>query len=231
MAAQDFHELLTSLNIAYKDDSLYEAAFTHASYRNENIKTCKADYDRLEFIGDGVLDLIIADFLYHRFPKMDSGELSKTRALLVRGATETSFARKMHFENYIRVSKGEEKSGNISDKILEDVFESFIGAYYLDNSEDFQKTKKLVRSFFAELIENYQSMEEFDYKSHLQEIVQGDVKMGVDYKVIKETGEGLDKRFLVEASCNGIVLGSGEGTSKKKAEQAAAKDAIDRRVQ
>jgi len=230
MAAQDFHILLKELNIYPKDDSLYEAAFTHASYRNENKSTCREDYDRLEFVGDGVLDLVIADFLYFRFPDMRSGELSKCRASLVRGVTLTSFSKRMHFENYIRVSKGEEKLGEMNPKLLEDCFESFIGAYYLDNHEDFDKTKKLVRSFFADAIEHYEEYEVFDYKSRLQEILQSNTCGDIVYSIVEESGTPQEKEFKVEISCNKVVLGVGSGSSKKKAEQNAAKNAIEKRV-
>jgi len=230
MPAKDFHLLLDGLGIRYKDASLYEAAFTHASYRNENQKTCFMDYDRLEFIGDAVLDLIVGDFVYEKFPEMDSGGLSKCRASLVRGATEASFADKLSFGDYIRVSKGEEKSGKPNPKILEDVFEAFIGAFYLDNHFDFEASKKLVKSFFADSIEHYEDFEEFDYKSKLQEIVQADVKTGISYHLVSETGGQQNKIFSVEVMCNGLVLGTGKGTSKKRAEQAAAKDAIDRKA-
>ena len=230
MPAKDFHELLKSLNINYKDDSLYEAAFTHASYYNENRDTCKADYDRLEFIGDAVLDLIVADLVYRRFPKMNSGDLSKCRASLVRGVTLSSFSNQIGIANYIRVSKGEEKSGPIKANIMEDCFEAFIGAYYLDNHENFELTWKLVNSFFADPIEHYEVYEIFDYKSKLQEILQADVKGDIVYSIVRETGSPNDKCFEVEVSCNGIVLGNGQGSSKKKAEQEAAKNAIEKRV-
>lgn len=230
MATSDFHILLNGLGIHPKDESLYRAAFTHVSFKNENKEDKSDDYDRLEFIGDGVLDLTIADFIYHRFPEMRSGELSKCRASLVRGATLSAFAKKMHFEKYLRVSKGEEKTGEINIKLLEDCFEAFLGAFYMDNLMDFQKTKALVYSFFQDAIENYENYETFDYKSRLQEIVQADVKAEIIYVVLKESGSSQEKMFDVEVTCNGISLGTGSGSSKKKAEQEAAKNAIEKRV-
>src|SRR5574344_1685675 len=152
MAAKDVHQLLKELNITYTDFSLYEAAFTHVSFSNENKakEPGLKDYDRLEFIGDAVLGLVVGDLIYSRFPKMDSGQLSKCRSSLVMGPTETGFAVKMGFADYIRLSKGETKSGPVKSKILEDVFEAFIGAFYLDNQGDFEKTKRFVNGFFAE---------------------------------------------------------------------------------
>ena len=211
---KDFHELLDELNIIPHDDRLYAQAFTHASYKNENPSEDIDDYDRLEFIGDGVLDLVIADFVYNKFKDKRSGELSKCRSSLVRGATLASFSRKMHFERYIRLSKGESKNP-IASRILEDCFEAFIGAYYLDNSSS---------------LDNYEEYETFDYKSRFQEMVQSSSKSEIKYVTIKESGTAQAKRFEVAVTCDGVILGTGSGSSKKKAEQAAAKNALEKRV-
>ena len=226
---KDFHELLDELNIIPHDDRLYAQAFTHASYKNENPSEDIDDYDRLEFIGDGVLDLVIADFVYNKFKDKRSGELSKCRSSLVRGATLASFSRKMHFERYIRLSKGESKNP-IASRILEDCFEAFIGAYYLDNSSSFDKVKSLVLSFFADALDNYEEYETFDYKSRFQEMVQSSSKAEIKYVTIKESGTAQAKRFEVAVTCDGVILGTGSGSSKKKAEQAAAKNALEKRV-
>ena len=228
--AKDYHLLLQELGIVPKNDLLYEAAFTHVSYYNEHPLTSRGQYDRLEFVGDAVLDLVVGDMIYSRFPEMNSGELSKCRAALVRGATLSSFSKRMHFEEYIRVSKGIEKEGTIRPNILEDVFEAFIGAYYLDHKNDFPLTQKLVRSFFADPISHYEDYEHFDYKSKLQELVQEDVKTGVEYTVVREEGMPNQKHFTVQVKVNGIVLGEGEGSSKKRAEMAAAKAALEKKV-
>ena len=226
---KDFHELLDELNIIPHDDRLYAQAFTHASYKNENPSEDIDDYDRLEFIGDGVLDLVIADFVYNKFKDKRSGELSKCRSSLVRGATLASFSRKMHLERYIRLSKGESKNP-IASRILEDCFEAFIGAYYLDNSSSFDKVKSLVLSFFADALDNYEEYETFDYKSRFQEMVQSSSKSEIKYVTIKESGTAQAKRFEVAVTCDGVILGTGSGSSKKKAEQAAAKNALEKRV-
>jgi len=226
--AKDVVELLNNLNIQYNDIDLYRSAFTHVSYKNEHSDSLD-DYDRLEFVGDGVLDLIIATLIYKRFPSMRSGELSKCRSSLVMGPTLTSFSRKMHFDKYVLLSKGEEREG-VKDKILEDVFEAFIGAYYLDHENNFELTKKLVISFFQDSIENYKILEQFDYKSKLQEIIQASGKGEISYIVLSETGTAQDKHFKIEVRANGVSLGVGEGSSKKKAEQQAAKSALEKRV-
>lgn len=228
--AKDIKLLLESLNIEYKNIELYKAAFTHVSYRNEHKSTCFSDYDRLEFIGDGVLDLLIADLVYHRYPEMHSGELSKCRSSLVMGTTLSSFATKLGFDEYVLLSKGEEKNEKINPKILEDIFEAFIGAYYLDNNNDFNKVKSFVFSFFTGIVDNYQKLEEFDYKSKLQETLQASGKGDISYVVVKEEGTAQNKHFEIEVRCSGLTLGLGKGSSKKKAEQDAAKNALDKKV-
>lgn len=232
MAAKDVHQLLKELNITYTDFSLYEAAFTHVSFSNENKakEPGLKDYDRLEFIGDAVLGLVVGDLIYSRFPKMNSGQLSKCRSSLVMGATETKFSLKMGFADYIRVSKGEEKSGPVKDKILEDVFEAFIGAYYLDHHDDFIKTREFVSSFFMNLADDYKQLESFDYKSKLQELLQVGGTATIDYRIADEHGDPNAKTFDVEVFFNGAKIGRGTGTSKKRAEQKAAEDALNNSV-
>lgn len=226
----DFTDLLNKLNIECKNPNLYKAAFTHVSYKNEHKNEDCEDYDRLEFIGDGVLDLVVADLIYHHFPNMRSGELSKCRSSLVMGTTLSSFSSKLGFEKYVRVSKGEQKLGSINKKILEDVFEAFIGAYYLDNEKDFNKVKDFVINLFKKPLQHYQQLEEFDYKSRLQEIIQAGGKGNINYVVVSETGSPQDKNFVIEVRVDGISLGKGNGSSKKKAEQMAAKNALERMV-
>ncbi len=228
--ANDIRILLDELNIEYKNIELYKAAFTHVSYRNEHKSNCFSDYDRLEFIGDAVLDLLVADLVYNHYPKMNSGELSKCRSSLVMGTTLSKFASQLGFEKYVLLSKGEQKNDQINPKILEDIFEAFIGAYYLDNSNDFQKVKKFVLSFFANVVENYQKLEEFDYKSKLQETLQASGKGDISYVVVLEEGSAQNKHFEIEVRCSGITLGIGQGSSKKKAEQDAAKNALEKKV-
>lgn len=229
--ASDFSELLNKLNITYKNADLYKAAFTHVSYKNEHKDEVVDDYDRLEFIGDGVLDLVVADLVYHKFSSMRSGELSKARASLVMGKTLASFSKKLGFDKYILISKGEEKEGPVKPKILEDVFEAFIGAYYLDNEGNFEKVKKLVTDLFSTIVDNYKVLEQFDYKSKFQEIIQaGGKKSNIEYVVLEDSGTAQDKYFKIEVRVDGISLGVGEGSSKKKAEQQAAKNALEKKV-
>lgn len=227
---KDLKKFLEESGIEFHDISLYEMAFTHASYQHEHYGSCK-DYDRLEFVGDGVLDLIIAKLIYEACPTKNSGSLSKMRSSLVRGPALSKYARDFHFEKYIRISNGELRNSDnkIQDRILEDVFEAFIGAYYLDNGYD--KVYKMIEKIFMVDIDGYdENTIIFDYKSKLQEIVQGDCKGQVVYEVLLEEGNPQNKHFEIAAKIDEVVLGVGNGSSKKRAEQDAAKNALEKRV-
>lgn len=227
---KDFQLLLKKAGIKANDLSLYEKAFTHASYFHEN-NGSPGDYDRLEFIGDGVLDLVIASLIYKAFPEKASGPLSKMRSSLVRGPALSKYASELGFADYIKISKGELRNSDnkIQDRILEDVFEAFIGAYYLDNG--FEKVYRLIENIFHDDIANYNESNLFDYKSKLQEVVQSDLKgQQVFYEVLIEEGSPQDKHFEIAAKIDGVVLGIGSGSSKKRAEQEAARNALEKRV-
>lgn len=219
-----FMDVLKRFNIVPNDVRLFEHAFSHSSFVNE-IRGNYKDYERIEFIGDGVLDLIVADLIYKAHPTMDQGLMSKLRANLVRRESLAKYARKFGFGEAILLGNGEKLNGGSNlDKILEDVFESFIGAIYLD--QGFEFVYKIVKNIFINDVNNYSEEEITDYKSRLQEYVQADTRECVYYRVIKECGTSQDKRFTVEVSWDGNVWGVGSGQSKKKAEQNAAKDAL-----
>lgn len=219
-----FLEVLKKFDITPNDVSLFEHAFSHSSFVNEK-RGNYVDYERIEFIGDGVLDLIVADLVYKNHPKMDQGLMSKLRSALVRRESLANYARKFGFGEAILLGHGEKNNGGSNlDKILEDVFESFIGAIYLD--QGFDKAYKIVKSIFEYDVIHYSLEEVTDYKSRLQEYVQADTRDSVTYRVIKEEGSSQDKLFTVEVLWDGNVWGRGSGSSKKKAEQNAAKDAL-----
>ena len=132
----DISDILKGFKIETSNRSLYKQAFTHSSYTNEK-KTKTGHYERLEFIGDGVLDLVLADLVYKAYPKLDQGELSKLRIYFVNGVTLTQYARKYHFDEVLLLGKGQKTNGGSNDKILEDVFEAFLGAVYLDQGFNF----------------------------------------------------------------------------------------------
>ena len=216
-------ELLAKLNIKAKHISLYETAFTHSSY-NADANTKHHDYERMEFLGDSVIGMVVSEISYGARPEMTQGPLTKMKSVLVSTDSLAELARKYNFPNYIRV--GNSFSGDISKAkhLLEDVFEAFIGALYLD--QGFDITRKLLIDIFINPIKNYNEEDSTDYKSKLQEEIQAEHRESVVYKIISETGPAHDRRFVVAVMFDGMELGRGEGTTKKQAEQMAAKLAL-----
>ena len=223
----DISDILKGFKIETSNRSLYKQAFTHSSYTNEK-KTKTGHYERLEFIGDGVLDLVLADLVYKTYPKLDQGELSKLRIYFVNGLTLTQYARKYHFDEVLLLGKGQKTNGGSNDKILEDVFEAFLGAVYLDQGFDF--VYNLLKEIFLEDIKNVSLNVLKDYKSQLQEFVQADTRNCVTYRCISEKGNPPHTEFVCEVMWDDQVYGVGKGTSKKKAEQEAARDALSKMV-
>ena len=223
----DISDILKSFKIETSNRSLYRQAFTHSSYTNEK-KTKTGHYERLEFIGDGVLDLVLADLVYKTYPKLDQGELSKLRIYFVNGVTLTQYARKYHFDEVLLLGKGQKTNGGSNDKILEDVFEAFLGAVYLDQGFDF--VYNLLKEIFLDDIKNVSLNVLKDYKSQLQEFVQADTRNCVTYRCISEKGNPPHTEFVCEVMWDDQVYGVGKGTSKKKAEQEAARDALSKMV-
>ena len=219
-----FMDVLKRFNIEPNDVSLFEHAFSHSSFVNEN-RGNHVDYERIEFIGDGVLDLVVADLIFIIHTNMDQGLMSQLRSSLVRKESLASYARKLGLGEAILLGHGEKLNGGSNlDKILEDVFESFIGAIYLD--QGFEVVYRIIKDIFTYDIEHFSVEEVTDYKSRLQEYVQADTRENVVYRVVKESGSSQNKLFIVEVLLDGNVWGVGSGKNKKKAEQNAAKDAL-----
>ena len=223
----DISDILKGFKIETTNRGLYKQAFTHSSYINEK-KSKYGHYERLEFIGDGVLDLVLADLVYKAYPKLDQGELSKLRIYFVNGETLTKYARRYHFDEVLLLGKGQKINGGTNDKILEDVFEAFLGAVYLDKGFDF--VYSLLNDIFLEDIKNVSLNVLKDYKSQLQEFVQADTRNCVTYRCISEKGNPPNTEFVCEVMWDNQVYGVGKGTSKKKAEQEAARDALSKMV-
>lgn len=221
---EDLSSFFKKFNIKTKNVELYELAFTHASF-NSDAKTTHHDYERLEFLGDSVLDFVIATKLYLIHPELREGDLTKAKALLVQSKSLASLARKEDFVKFIRIGHSLSiKEVEENNSILEDIFEAVIGAIYLDKGIDFV-TKFIFRIFKDELY-NIDMEELKDYKSMLQEAMQAEYRESVQYRVVDEKGPPHFKTFYVEVSFNDIILGKGSGKSKKEAEQNAAKDAL-----
>ena len=208
-------ELFKKLKIKPKDIRLYQTAFSHSSYVNEH--KMKNDYERLEFLGDAVLDLVMADYLYNHYSDRE-GEMTKLRASYVCENANYFYATELGLQKYILVGHGERKEGiEVKKAIVADIFEALMGAIYLDLGYATVRRTLLNPniSFF------------YDYKSSLQEFVQTEQK-SLDYELVKEEGPAHDKVFTVEVRIDNITYGKGVGKSKKEAEQNAAKKALDK---
>ncbi|BCP62098.1 ribonuclease III [Streptococcus suis] len=226
---KDLHaKLLTDFGINFSDLNLLETAFTHTSFANEHRLLKISHNERLEFLGDAVLQLMISKYLYQKYPNKPEGEMSKLRSTFVREESLAGFSRACGFDRFLRLGKGEEKSGGRNrDTILGDAFEAFLGALLLDKGE------KIVEEFIHQVmiprLEEGNFKRVTDYKTALQEILQVNGEIVISYQVVAETGPAHDKTFEVEVSADQRVIGRGRGRSKKLAEQAAAKNAVEAR--
>lgn len=213
--------------MVFSDETLLETAFTHTSYANEHRLLKISHNERLEFLGDAVLQLIISEYLYTKYPKRPEGDLSKLRSMIVREESLAGFARDCQFDQFIKLGRGEEKSGGRNrDTILGDLFEAFLGALLLD------KGVEAVKIFLYEVMIPKVEAGDFervtDYKTKLQELLQINGDVEIAYQVISETGPAHAKNFEVAVLINGRKSGQGQGRSKKLAEQEAAKNAFEK---
>lgn len=213
------------IGYTYRDKSLLSLALTHTSYANE-CKRTKQHNERLEFLGDSVLSVIVSRYLYEQFPHMPEGELSKTRASLVCEKSLAGFARELDLGKDLLLGHGEEQNGGRErDSILADAFEAVIASMYLDGG--MAPAEKFVLHFIGEQIRRGEIVTPFvDYKTELQEIIQQNREEKVEYVTVSESGPDHDKRFTVEVHLNSNVIGRGTGRSKKIAEQLAAREAL-----
>lgn len=214
-------ELFKQLGINPNKMYLYESAFSHSSYVHE--KHLKADYERLEFLGDAVLELSISDYLY-KHKKAKEGDMTKMRASYVCENALFEYAKGLNLSNYVKVGNGEEHDGGRYKKvILADIFESLMGAIYLDLG--FEVAKKVILDIITPYIEDENCIFFSDYKSALQEFVQTEQK-SLTYELVKEEGPAHQKTFTMQVIVDGILFGTGSAASKKEAEQEAACDAL-----
>ena len=207
----------------FKDNQLLEIALTHTSYANE-IKG-KVNNERIEYLGDAVLELITSEYIYKTYPKLSEGEMTKTRAYSVCEDSLAEIANSYSFSDFLHVGKCEEKiNGRYRNSILADSVEAVIGAIFLDGG--IEEARKFILPKIIKKVEEYLTNGSKDYKTKLQEKLQenGDVK--IEYKIINESGPEHDKTFVAEVYCNGELLGKGIGKSKKESEMEAAKDAL-----
>ena len=217
--------LQEKLNYKFKNEDLLINALTHSSYANE-VRNGVSSNERLEFLGDSVLSIIVSEYIYKKFGDLPEGEMTKIRASLVCEKSLCQFSREMELGQYLRLGKGEEKGGGRErDSILADAFEAVLAAMYLDGG--FEVAKKHVLRFIKDELYNHNEAEAFkDYKTALQEIIQRNPEESVTYHLIGESGPDHDKIFEVEVLLNSNTIGKGKGKSKKQAEQKAAKEPL-----
>ncbi|MFK7695892.1 ribonuclease III [Paenibacillus sp. HJGM_3] len=222
---RDLQELQATLGVAFRKTSLLKQAFTHSSYVNEQRSLHLRDNERLEYLGDAVLELGVSEFLFNAYPRRSEGELTKLRASIVCEPSLCGFAEKLEFGSYMFLGKGEELTGGRTrPAMLADVFEAFIGALYLD--QGLEAVRDFLRKHvFLDLPDEAQ-LQVADYKTWLQEHTQQRGLGTVEYRIVDETGPAHDRQFSAEVRLDGELLGQGVGRSKKESEQQAASQAL-----
>jgi len=216
-------EFSRTKGLQFKNESLLTMALTHPSYHQDN--NYPDDNQRLEFLGDAVLSLIITEVLFEKFPDQDEGFLTKIRAKIVCEKALAQVAKTMDLGDYLRLGKGEQMSGGRSRKsILADAMEAVIGAIYLDQGHD--AAGDFIRQHFREVIFKALTEDYNDYKSRLHEIVQAKNQQGVTYAILSDSGPAHAKTFTAGVYYQDILLATGSGRSKKEAGQNAAEKAL-----
>ena len=219
-------DLEAALGYRFQNIQLLQNALTHSSYANERWHNSLLSNERLEFLGDSVLGMLVAEYLYHSFPNRPEGELTRMRADMVCEQTLAAAANKIGIGEHLLLGHGEEQGGGRSrNSILADAMESVIAACFLDGGLGAALT--VVQKFI--LVEvPVTRLHNVDYKTRLQELVQQKKNQTLSYALVGESGPDHDKQFVVEVRLNGNVVGSGSGSSKKRAEQSAAASAIEK---
>ena len=221
------HGLLENLKITPKNKTIYITALTHPSYINEHERN-HGDLERLEFMGDAVLQLFVSHLIFKEYPKLKEGEMSLIRSRLVRSDSLCELAKQLNIGEYLILGHGEEKSGGRERKnILADAFESLMGAIYIDQGHE--KSFKIVKDIFLPLVKNIKINDLLDYKTKLQEVIQADKRKTVEYREVSKSGTANNPTYVFEVVLDGeIVLAQGVGKSKKDAQQDAAKNALEK---
>ena len=224
--------LCDQIDYQFRDEELLELALTHKSFTEFESKTGERNNEKLEFLGDAVLDMAISELLMERFPELDEGGLSKFRASLVNEDGLAQIARKMKLGDSLRMGKGEDLSGGREKpSLLADALEAVLAAIYLDSrkTEGFSRVSKIIYDLYhEELPEQVDSFISRDYKSELQEFVQKNLNLPANYELVNQFGPDHQKEFEMVVKVEERILGKGRGLSKKQAGQAAAQDALNR---
>lgn len=217
-------ELLKPFHIKPREEIYYIEALTHSSYAHEHHESNLKHYEKLEFMGDAVFQLVSAELIYNSFPDKSEGELTKLRSKLVRTESFAKLGRELQIHEMMYLGHGEEKDRGKKDKIIEDVVEAFIGALFIDRG--YKIARIVARRWLLKILSELKEDEVEDYKSELQELIQSDSREPLKYEMVKTEGKDNNKVFFYKVSHDGVVLGEGKGRSKKAAEQEAAKVAL-----
>ncbi|RPF56025.1 ribonuclease III [Aquisalibacillus elongatus] len=220
----DFNQLQNQLNLSFNQIDLLKQAFMHTSYVNEHRDQNLEDNERLEFLGDAVLELAVSQYLYREYKNMSEGELTKFRANIVCEPSLEQFAKELELYDYLLLGKGEEKSGGRErPSLLADAFEALIGAIYLD--QGFDSVIQFLKEFIFPKIEPGAFSHAMDYKTQLQEKVQQQGEQ-VMYEIVDEIGPAHNRKFIAKVFVGENEKGEGQGRTKKEAEQEAAQKAL-----
>lgn len=229
MSLPDFSILEKQLDIHFKNKELLKRAFTHRSFINENKHLVQENNERLEFLGDAVLELAATTYLFNLFPKRNEGELTAFRAALVNTNTLAELATKIGFDNFLLLSRGESKDkGRARQYILADSYEAFIGAIFLDQGYEtaYQFIEKTLLGLTDQIVK---SGSWIDAKSHLQEKSQEHLSITPQYETVGEEGPDHNKYFTVIVKIGDETIATGKGKSKQEAEQEAAQKALEKK--
>lgn len=227
----NLEEFERKISYTFSDKNLLILALTHSSYANEIKKGSHENNERLEFLGDAVLDMAVSEYMYRHFPKMPEGELTKLRAAVVCESSLAELSGRLGIGRSMLLGKGEESTGGRTrDSILADAFEAIIGAICIDGGVN--AAIEYVMHFMVDCIEHTKStFRSLDCKTHLQEVIQKISKIPLHYAIVDEHGPDHNKVFVAEVTHDGRVLGRGSGKSKKEAEQNAANNALEQMEQ
>ncbi len=219
-------ELEDKIGYHFHNVSLLETALTHSSYANERKSQHIPYNERLEFLGDAVLSVVVSDYIFNHCPDLPEGELTKLRAALVCEKSLFEFAKRIDLGKYLLLSKGERNNGGAErPSILSDAFEALIAAVYIDGG--MESASKHILNFVIPAIKSSKKKQVKDYKTTLQEIIQKNPGERLEYVLVSESGPDHNKHFVFEVHLNSNVIGKGGGRSKKEAEQQAAREALE----
>lgn len=218
-------DLFTRIGFSLDDPALIQEIFTHRSAMNENPHLSRHN-ERLEFLGDAVLELVTTNFLFHKFPQKPEGELTNIRSALVRGDHLAQIARKLELGQYLILSRGESRSGGSEkDYLLANLVEALIGAIYIDKG--LEMATSFIRRFVLDDLDDIMSAKGYiDVKSAFQELVQDKIGITPHYELYSEDGMDHDKTFVIDAFIGDLKVGRGIGKSKKEAQSHAAQEAL-----